>query len=299
MGHASPVSVYQFVYQLVYQLVCQLVCQLVYTCTGNRIGSGSGPSDHFYLINSSDVLCLNFKLFDSIFNPQCQVCKANHPEYFTSSQCIRRRKVSFLIPTSPPDAGAHARTHIYDSQIDRDTHKRTVWASLITNVDYLPGILTLHHTLVHVQKTAYPFYAFYTAAFPTSGLEVLAARGIPTRLVPPIYPSHSRVYEQDPRFQETWTKLGVFGLWGAEGEFERIVLLDGDMLVRRGIDELMDVELDDPASGLAGTEVEAKAGGSRVFAACHACACNPLKKPHYPKSWYIDSSSPYPLQLQL
>lgn len=131
-----------------------------------------------------------------------------------------------------------------------------------------------------MQKSAYPFYAFYTAAFPTSGLEVLAARGIPTRLVPPIYPSHSRVYEQDPRFQETWTKLGVFGLWGEEGEFERIVLLDGDMLVRLGIDELMEIELDDP-----GTE-----DATRVFAACHACACNPLKKPHYPKSWY----TPFP-----
>jgi hypothetical protein len=25
--------------------------------------------------------------------------------------------------------------------------------------------------------------------------------------------------------------------------------------------------------------------GQRVFAAGHACACNPLKKPHYPKDW--------------
>lgn len=137
-----------------------------------------------------------------------------------------------------------------------------------------------------MQKTAYPFYAFYTASFPTSALETLAARGIPTRLVPPIYPSHSRVYEQDPRFQETWTKLGVFGLWGEEGEFERIVLLDGDMLVRKGIDKLMDIELDDPVS-------ESSPGsGSRVFASCHVCACNPLKKPHYPASWYVPGLRP-------
>jgi hypothetical protein len=26
-----------------------------------------------------------------------------------------------------------------------------------------------------------------------------------------------------------------------------------------------------------------------VFAASHACVCNPLKKPHYPKDWYVVS----------
>jgi len=26
--------------------------------------------------------------------------------------------------------------------------------------------------------------------------------------------------------------------------------------------------------------------GKKVFAAGHACVCNPLKKPHYPKDWY-------------
>lgn len=116
---------------------------------------------------------------------------------------------------------------------------------------------------------------------------MLAARGIPTRLVPPIYPAHSRVYDNDPRFQETWTKLGVFGLWSDDGEFDRVVLLDGDMLVCGGVDELMGVELD----GDTAADADADSGGdgsglrSRVFAACHACACNPLKKPHYPSSW--------------
>lgn len=152
---------------------------------------------------------------------------------------------------------------------------------------------------MHVHKTAYPFYAFHTAAFPASGLDVLAARSIPTRLVPPIYPSHSRVYDQDPRFQETWTKLGVFGLWGEEGEFERVVLLDGDMLVCRGVDELMGVELDYPGDqGLHNTDADGLGSGSglgsRVFAACHACACNPLKKPHYPSTWYTSLFIPLP-----
>nr|POF07543.1 hypothetical protein CFP56_78460 [Quercus suber] len=48
------------------------------------------------------------------------------------------------------------------------------------------------------------------------------------------------------------------------------------MLVRRNMDELMDLPLDDPALG---------GKGDRVFAASHACVCNPLQKPHYPADW--------------
>ncbi len=55
-----------------------------------------------------------------------------------------------------------------------------------------------------------------------------------------------------------------------------MVQLDSDMLVMKNMDELMDVELDSPDND---------GSGQRVFAASHACVCNPLKKPHYPKNW--------------
>lgn len=60
-------------------------------------------------------------------------------------------------------------------------------------------------------------------------------------------------------------------------QYERIILLDGDILVRRNMDSLMELPLDD----------ETDAEGSRVFAAAHACACNPMKKAHYPANWYV------------
>ncbi|KAB8217017.1 nucleotide-diphospho-sugar transferase [Aspergillus novoparasiticus] len=154
--------------------------------------------------------------------------------------------------------------------------REKVWASLITNLSYLPGILTLSHSL-QTTETAYPFIAFYTSTFPAEGLAALHARGIRTQAVPSVQPGQSRVFPQDPRFNETWNKLIVFSLV----EYDRIVLLDGDMLVRKNMDELMDMPLDEPGSGLSSEENKQE----RVFAASHACACNPLNKPHYPKTW--------------
>lgn len=44
--------------------------------------------------------------------------------------------------------------------------------------------------------------------------------------------------------------------------------MDADMLVRKNMDELMEMDLPDG-----------------WIAAAHACACNPLKLTHYPLDW--------------
>lgn len=126
--------------------------------------------------------------------------------------------------------------------------------------------------------------ALYTSTFPPEGLKALQARGIRCQLIPSVTPAGARKYEDDPRFAETWTKLIAFSLV----EYERIVLLDGDVLVRRNMDELMDLPLDSREI----IHDDAKTGGQRtrrVFAAAHACACNPMKKPQYPLHWYVPS----------
>ncbi|KAH8703996.1 glycosyl transferase family protein [Talaromyces proteolyticus] len=151
----------------------------------------------------------------------------------------------------------------------RDAPKR-VWASLITNLNYLPGILTLAYSIQKV-GSEYPLVALYTDALPPLALAALEARGIPTRRVPHLSPASGKQYADDPRFNDTWTKLVAFSLV----EFDRVVLLDSDMIVRKPFDELMTLELDAPEN----------TSGNRVFAASHACACNPLKKRHYPKNW--------------
>jgi hypothetical protein len=153
---------------------------------------------------------------------------------------------------------------------------------LITNLSYLPGLLTLHHSLQRA-KSHYPLIAMYTDTFPESGLAALKARGIPSQHVAYLLPANGRDYSQDPRFFDCWTKLTPFSLT----QYARVVQLDADMLVLRNMDELMELELDAPelaaqgnADGSGGRPVS-----RRVLAAGHACVCNPLHKPHYPADW--------------
>ena len=149
--------------------------------------------------------------------------------------------------------------------------QKRVWTTLITNTKYLSGLLTLDYSL-HKMGTKYPLVALYTETFPKEGLEALKSRGIVAREIPYLLPSVPKEYGNDPRFYDCWSKLAPFSLT----EYDRVVQLDSDMLALRNMDELMELELDPP---------EMNGEGNRVYAASHACACNPLKKPHYPEHW--------------
>ena len=171
-----------------------------------------------------------------------------------------RRKVGLLSPPPPPPPPLQYQL------------TQPVWTSLITNTTYLSGLLTLEYSLRRA-GSKYPLVALYTDSFPAEGHAALDARGIPKQRVPYLMPTVNKDFANDVRFYDCWSKLTPFSLV----EYERVVQLDSDMLVRRNMDELMDVvELDAP--GLRGE-------GERVFAASHACVCNPLHKQHYPKDW--------------
>ncbi|GJC98717.1 glycosyl transferase family 8 [Colletotrichum higginsianum IMI 349063] len=176
-----------------------------------------------------------------------------------------------------------------------------VWTTLITNLDYLPGLLTLNHSLVK-SGSAYPLVALYTDSFPPEGLAALERRRIPAQRIEYLLPTKGRDYSNDPRFYDCWSKLSPFSLT----QYSRVVQLDSDMLVLRNMDELMELDLDDgdfaaqqtPGAAIGGSPRNPSSPGSpsledlavknpstRVFAAGHACVCNPLKKPHYPADW--------------
>jgi hypothetical protein len=146
-----------------------------------------------------------------------------------------------------------------------------VWTTLITNTAYLSGLLTLDASLKFA-GSKYPLVALYTDSFPSDGHAALDRRGIPKKRIPYLLPKIRKDFSNDPRFYDCWSKLTPFSLV----EYERVVQLDSDMLVLQNMDELMDIPLDPASMG---------GKGDRVFAASHACVCNPLNKPHYPKNW--------------
>ncbi|KAI5782379.1 glycosyltransferase family 8 protein [Peziza echinospora] len=146
-----------------------------------------------------------------------------------------------------------------------------VWTTLVTNNNYVSGLLTLDYSL-KAAGSKYPLVALYTDSLPQSGLHAIRQRNIATKRIPYLSPAASYDFSNDPRFNDCWSKLASFALT----EFSRVVQLDSDMLCLQNMDELMELPLDTP--GLAGK-------GDRVFAAGHACVCNPMKKPHYPKNW--------------
>ncbi|ROT41477.1 glycosyl transferase family protein [Sodiomyces alkalinus F11] len=152
-----------------------------------------------------------------------------------------------------------------------------VYTVLITNEAYLPGLFTLDYSL-RKHGSRYPLVALYTDTVPASAHEAIDRRGIPKQRIEYLLPTKGRDYSNDPRFYDCWSKLTPFSLT----QYTRVVQLDADMLVRHNIDDLMTLPLDDPAVS---SDPANQSTSSRVFAAGHACVCNPLRKPHYPPDW--------------
>ncbi|GJN89782.1 hypothetical protein Rhopal_002771-T1 [Rhodotorula paludigena] len=140
------------------------------------------------------------------------------------------------------------------------------WATLLTRTNYLQGALVLHQSLVQ-HGTRYPFVVFATAELPQVARDILRDRNIRVRDIEYLAPpdeQRKELNEHDRRFEDTWTKLRVFEMV----EYERLVLLDSDMLCVRNMDELLEMPMEPD-----------------WVAAAHACTCNPRKLAHYPKDW--------------
>ncbi len=138
------------------------------------------------------------------------------------------------------------------------------WATLLTQPSYLVGVQVLHASLRR-SGTTRPLVVMVTEDVDDASRRLLADDGCLVRELPRVGPDDSlEAHYANARFAEVWTKLGAWGLV----EFERLVVLDADMLVVAPMEELFEVEL--PAGGVA---------------ACHACRCNPNRIASYPASW--------------
>jgi alpha-N-acetylglucosamine transferase len=139
------------------------------------------------------------------------------------------------------------------------------WVTLLTREDYGRGARVLWRSLQDV-GTAYPLVVMVTDGVSIETRDQLTADGCQVLEVDRVDPpggadgGHSYVFEQ---FSEVWTKLRAWCL-----DYERVVLLDADMLVVGDMDGLMTMPLPD--------------GG---VAACHTCRCNPEGNEAYPAEW--------------
>lgn len=136
------------------------------------------------------------------------------------------------------------------------------WLTVLTSSSYLPGVILLNHSL-RKSNSAYPLIVCCTPSLPEGITGTLKEEGLEVRIINPIEPKNKVKVVAD-RFEETWSKLGVFGM----EDLEKAVLLDGDMLIRRNMDELFDLDIPEG-----------------WIAANHACVCNLDDAPWAPEDW--------------
>lgn len=145
------------------------------------------------------------------------------------------------------------------------------WAVVLTSTNnYIKGVLTLKHALHDLYQSEYPLLVLYTPAVVPTVIETLKRIGCIVKEVTPITPKGKVNYKFE-RFVDTWTKLSV---WNQSG-YDRLIMLDADMLPLENMDELMRLELPD----------------KDWVAAAHACICNPQKIDHYPANWIPENCS--------
>ena len=122
--------------------------------------------------------------------------------------------------------------------------RRRAWVTLLTNEAYAKGVEALARSLV-AAESRYQLVAMLGGGVPAHVRASLAAEGVECRDVRPLpLPSGegSAPCYACEHFAACWAKLRM---WEWEEEFEQLVYLDADMIVVRGIDELLDDDLGD------------------------------------------------------
>jgi alpha-N-acetylglucosamine transferase len=158
-----------------------------------------------------------------------------------------------------------------EGQDGQPSTSRAAWATLVTGEKYLPGLAVFSESLLRGSKShagsKYPLVAMVTSDVSQDALDAIVSLGCLLQHVERLSPEQSLKGKQNhaqAHFQDVWTKLRAFELV----DYERIVMVDSDMLVRRNMDELMDLPMQDDE-----------------IMASFACTCNPTKNPNYPDNW--------------
>lgn len=153
---------------------------------------------------------------------------------------------------------------------------KCAWATLLTSEHLLPGVVVFAHSLLSSPHASrYPLVIMATSKLSSRARSILSSM-LPSgrviiRDIEPIYPTSIATQLANARFNEVWTKLRAFDLT----EYDRVGLVDSDMLVRKNMDELFE----DPFV------FGGKGGEGEWIGASWACTCNPAKIATYPANW--------------
>ena len=156
---------------------------------------------------------------------------------------------------------------------DQPPAPRCAWATLLTSEHLLPGLVVFAHSLLVQHASAHPLVIMATSKLSARARSILSTMlpsgRIVVRDIEPIYPTSSATGLAYARFNEVWTKLRAFELT----EYDRVALVDSDMLVRHNMDALF------TDAYVYGTD------GHEWIGASWACTCNPNRIATYPSDW--------------
>lgn len=146
----------------------------------------------------------------------------------------------------------------------RAQHVNRAWVTLLTNDDYLPGVLALG-TSIQILKSKYPLVVMVPSTLSINTTSILHQNGLILRKIDSIYPSSGvKTSYAFSQFTELWSKLRAWELI----EYDESTFLDADMLVIKNMDHIFEFLID-------GFDI----------AASFACICNPRRFKHYPAHW--------------
>jgi len=137
---------------------------------------------------------------------------------------------------------------------------------LLTSDSYVIGVEVLQWSLRQV-NSKYPLVVLYiSGALSEENLGRLEKAGCGLKEVERLEVNNNGYLAQS-YYADLFTNLHVFNLT----EYEQVVMLDADMVVRQNLDELMTLDLPDET----------------WIGASSACLCNPMQVPTYPKHWFV------------
>ncbi|WWC61245.1 uncharacterized protein I303_103826 [Kwoniella dejecticola CBS 10117] len=170
--------------------------------------------------------------------------------------------------TSPPSTSSSSSS---TSTSANTNPKKCAWVVfLLSTPSYLPGILVLAWTLRKI-NSRYPLIVAVnpklTQLDDGTILKALREYDLEVRIIEPIVP-RGEVTLIAERFVDTWSKAAVFGF----EDYDRVCLIDGDMMIRRNMDELFNIPLKDDQ-----------------IAATFACVCNLDRSAWAPSDWTRDN----------